>query len=59
MSTPSYEYYAGGQRRAAEGNARFDVLQAGGWGRTGPERLADFSDLIWINSRRGKRELPF
>ena len=30
-----------------------------GWGRTGPESLADFSDLIWINSRSGRRELPF
>jgi acyl-CoA reductase-like NAD-dependent aldehyde dehydrogenase len=30
-----------------------------GWGRTGPESLADFSDLIWINSRSGKREFPF
>jgi acyl-CoA reductase-like NAD-dependent aldehyde dehydrogenase len=30
-----------------------------GWGRTGPESLADFSDLIWINSRSGRREFPF
>jgi acyl-CoA reductase-like NAD-dependent aldehyde dehydrogenase len=30
-----------------------------GWGRTGPESLADFSDVIWINSRSGKREFPF
>ena len=30
-----------------------------GWGRTGPESLADFSDLIWINSRSTKREFPF
>src|SRR5580658_5272487 len=30
-----------------------------GWGRTGPESLNDFSDLIWINSRSGKREFPF
>ncbi len=30
-----------------------------GWGRTGPESLADFSDVIWINSRSGRREFPF
>jgi acyl-CoA reductase-like NAD-dependent aldehyde dehydrogenase len=30
-----------------------------GWGRTGPDSLADFSDVIWINSRSGKREFPF
>jgi acyl-CoA reductase-like NAD-dependent aldehyde dehydrogenase len=30
-----------------------------GWGRTGPESLADFSDVIWINSRSSKREFPF
>ena len=30
-----------------------------GWGRTGPESLADFSDVIWINSRSGTREFPF
>jgi acyl-CoA reductase-like NAD-dependent aldehyde dehydrogenase len=29
-----------------------------GWGRTGPESLADFSDVIWINSRSGRREFP-
>jgi acyl-CoA reductase-like NAD-dependent aldehyde dehydrogenase len=30
-----------------------------GWGRTGPDSLADFTDVIWINSRSGKREFPF
>lgn len=30
-----------------------------GWGRTGPESLADFSDVIWINSHSGQREYPF
>jgi acyl-CoA reductase-like NAD-dependent aldehyde dehydrogenase len=30
-----------------------------GWGRTGPESLADFSDVIWINSRSKRREFPF
>jgi acyl-CoA reductase-like NAD-dependent aldehyde dehydrogenase len=30
-----------------------------GWGRTGPESLRDFTDLIWINSHSGQREYPF
>jgi acyl-CoA reductase-like NAD-dependent aldehyde dehydrogenase len=30
-----------------------------GWGRTGPQSLADFSDVIWINAHNGQREYPF
>jgi acyl-CoA reductase-like NAD-dependent aldehyde dehydrogenase len=30
-----------------------------GWGRTGPESLADFSDVIWINSRSTEHQYPF
>jgi acyl-CoA reductase-like NAD-dependent aldehyde dehydrogenase len=30
-----------------------------GWGRTGPDSLADFSDVIWINSRSTPRQYPF
>ena len=30
-----------------------------GWGRTGPDSLADFTDLIWINSHNGQRQYPF
>jgi NAD(P)-dependent dehydrogenase (short-subunit alcohol dehydrogenase family) len=26
-----------------------------GWGRTGPDSIADFSDLTWINARSGPR----
>ena len=29
-----------------------------GWGRTGPDSLADFSDVIWINAQSGKRRYP-
>jgi acyl-CoA reductase-like NAD-dependent aldehyde dehydrogenase len=29
-----------------------------GWGRTGPDSLADFSDVIWINSHSGQRQYP-
>jgi acyl-CoA reductase-like NAD-dependent aldehyde dehydrogenase len=30
-----------------------------GWGRTGPDSLADFTDVIWINTTSSKREFPF
>ena len=30
-----------------------------GWGRTGPDSLADFSDVIWINSHSGQKQYPF
>jgi acyl-CoA reductase-like NAD-dependent aldehyde dehydrogenase len=30
-----------------------------GWGRTGPDSIADFTDVIWINARRGQHEYPF
>jgi acyl-CoA reductase-like NAD-dependent aldehyde dehydrogenase len=30
-----------------------------GWGRTGPDSIADFGDVIWINARSGQREYPF
>jgi acyl-CoA reductase-like NAD-dependent aldehyde dehydrogenase len=30
-----------------------------GWGRTGPDSLADFTDVIWINSTSTEREFPF
>ncbi|MFI6467189.1 aldehyde dehydrogenase family protein [Streptomyces sp. NPDC050528] len=30
-----------------------------GWGRTGPDSLADFTDVIWINATSDQRELPF
>jgi len=30
-----------------------------GWGRTGPDSLNDFTDVIWINARRSQRPYPF
>jgi acyl-CoA reductase-like NAD-dependent aldehyde dehydrogenase len=30
-----------------------------GWGRTGPDSLREFQDLIWINSHSGQRQYPF
>jgi acyl-CoA reductase-like NAD-dependent aldehyde dehydrogenase len=30
-----------------------------GWGRTGPDSLADFTDVIWINATSDQRALPF
>jgi hypothetical protein len=29
---------------------RWKGVRSSGWGRTGPECLADFSDIIWINA---------
>ena len=30
-----------------------------GWGRTGPDSLKEFQDIIWINSHTGQRQYPF
>ena len=30
-----------------------------GWGRTGPDSLADFTDVIWINATSQERQFPF
>jgi acyl-CoA reductase-like NAD-dependent aldehyde dehydrogenase len=30
-----------------------------GWGRTGPESLNDFTDVIWINAHTDQRKYPF
>src|ERR1700756_3707497 len=30
-----------------------------GWGRTGPDSLADFTDIIWINTTSSERQFPF
>jgi acyl-CoA reductase-like NAD-dependent aldehyde dehydrogenase len=30
-----------------------------GWGRTGPDSIADFTDVIWINARSTERQFPF
>jgi len=31
-----------------------------GWGRTGPDSLADFTDVIWINTTTSsERQFPF
>ena len=29
-----------------------------GWGRTGPDSLKEFQDVIWINSYNGQRPYP-
>ena len=34
-------------------------VRSSGWGRTGPECLADFSDIIWINTTSAERQFPF
>ncbi len=30
-----------------------------GWGRTGPDSLKEFQDVLWINSHSGQRTYPF
>jgi len=30
-----------------------------GWGRTGPESLNDFTDVIWINAHSDQHQYPF
>jgi acyl-CoA reductase-like NAD-dependent aldehyde dehydrogenase len=30
-----------------------------GWGRAGPDSLADFTDVIWINATSSERQFPF
>jgi acyl-CoA reductase-like NAD-dependent aldehyde dehydrogenase len=30
-----------------------------GWGRTGPDSAADFTDVIWINTTSSERQFPF
>ncbi|HEX4423347.1 MAG TPA: aldehyde dehydrogenase family protein [Kofleriaceae bacterium] len=30
-----------------------------GWGRTGPDSLKEFQDVIWINTHSGQRQYPF
>jgi len=34
-------------------------MRDSGWGRTGPDSLADFTDVILINATSSKREFPF
>ena len=33
-------------------------VRSSGWRRTGPECLADFSDIIWINTTSAERQFP-
>jgi acyl-CoA reductase-like NAD-dependent aldehyde dehydrogenase len=34
-------------------------VRASGWGRTGPDSVADFTDVIWINTTGSERQFPF
>jgi acyl-CoA reductase-like NAD-dependent aldehyde dehydrogenase len=34
-------------------------VRASGWGRTGPDSIADFTDVIWINTTSSERQFPF
>ena len=42
-----------GEIHAAMGGVRDS-----GWGRTGPDSLKEFQDVIWINSHGGQRQYP-
>jgi acyl-CoA reductase-like NAD-dependent aldehyde dehydrogenase len=43
----------------AELHAPLGGVRDSGWGRTGPDSLKEFQDVIWINSHRGQRQYPF
>jgi acyl-CoA reductase-like NAD-dependent aldehyde dehydrogenase len=34
-------------------------VRESGWGRTGPDSRADFTDIIWINTTSSERQFPF
>src|SRR5450631_3335495 len=40
-------------------HAPMDGVRDSGWGRTGPESLNDFTDVIWINAHSDQRQYPF
>jgi hypothetical protein len=37
-------------------HAPMGAMRNSGWGRTGPESLADFSDIIWIDATSAERQ---
>jgi acyl-CoA reductase-like NAD-dependent aldehyde dehydrogenase len=42
-----------------EPNVPMGGVRDSGWGRTGPDSVADFTDVIWINTRSTERQYPF
>jgi len=42
-----------------EPHAPMGGVRSSGWGRTGPDSLADFTDVIWINATSTQRQFPF
>jgi hypothetical protein len=59
-----YSYFAGNQWRKAANNQVFEVHEPYSgklFARVvaGSARMADFSDVIWINSHSGQRQYPF
>jgi acyl-CoA reductase-like NAD-dependent aldehyde dehydrogenase len=42
-----------------ETHAPMGGFRDSGWGRTGPDSLKEFQDVIWINSHSGQRSYPF
>jgi hypothetical protein len=42
----------------SEIHAPMSGVRDSGWGRTGPDSLKEFPDIIWINSRSDQRQYP-
>ena len=42
-----------------ETQAPIGGVRQSGWGRSGPESLDDFTDVVWVNAQRGERFMPF
>ena len=40
-------------------HASMGGVRDSGWGRTGPDSLKEFQDVIWIKSHSGQRTYPF
>jgi hypothetical protein len=40
-------------------NDEIHAPMGSGWGRTRPDSLEEFQDVIWINSHSGQRTYPF
>jgi acyl-CoA reductase-like NAD-dependent aldehyde dehydrogenase len=46
-------------RLAITAAAPMGGVRSSGWGRTGPQWLADFSVVVWIDTTSAKRQFPF
>ena len=64
-ATPTTEGAGFKVRRSFPGAVTSDTsdpiggVRESGWGRTGPDSRADFTDIIWINTTSSERQFPF